>query len=96
MPLVRRFRIVDGAFTEVAVDDRIKVHAKWPVLSDAAGVNPAQIPEAKRELAAKGVKVDFTNDGRAIFTDPKHRREVCRAMGLFDRNGGYGDPQRQS
>ena len=26
---------------------------------------------------------------------PKIRKEGCEALGLFDRDGGYSDPQRQ-
>jgi len=64
----------------------------WPVLSDAAGVHPDQIPEAKARAAARGVKIDFTSDGRAIFESPRQRREYCRLRGLRDMNGGYSDP----
>jgi len=67
----------------------------WPLYSDAAGVNPDQIPEAVAEARRCGVPTDFTSDGCAIFTDPAHRRRYCEAHGLYDRNGGYGDPQRR-
>lgn len=92
----RRFAIVDGVFTEITVDTRTKTLAQWPILSDAAGCNPEHIPETKAKLAAAGVPCDFTRDGRVIFTGPKHRRDACRVMGLYDRNGGYSDPAPQN
>ena len=66
----------------------------WPMYSDAAGVNPEQIPEATRHARNVGVPTDFTSDGRAIFTSPHHRKRYCEAHGLYDRNGGFNDPQR--
>ena len=53
-----------------------KTKAKWPIVSDAAGVAPSQVGEARRKFADLGLK------------------EHCEAVGLYDRNGGYGDPQR--
>jgi len=69
--------------------------ACWPMKSDAAGCHPDQIPEAIAAAERKGVSINFTRDGRAIFTSQKHRKEYCeRVVGLFDRSGSYGDPQR--
>lgn len=73
-----------------------KGRAKWPIYSDALGVNPDQIPEAQATLAKHGVQAQYTPDGRAIVNDARHRRDWCRAVGLFDRNGGYSDPQSQN
>jgi hypothetical protein len=64
----------------------------WPMKSTALGVTPRQIPEAVAQAAAKGQRLDFTPDGRAIFDSPGHRKAVCRALGFHDRNGGYADP----
>lgn len=61
--------------------------------SDAAGVNPIQIPEMKEALRKAGAPCDFhPRTGQAIFTSRAHRQQVVRAMGLHDRNGGFGDP----
>ncbi|MEM7820014.1 MAG: hypothetical protein QW761_00200 [Candidatus Aenigmatarchaeota archaeon] len=65
------------------------VPAKYPYFSDAMGVAPSQIPEAKRKLAALGVRVEYTPDGRAIIESPAHRKRLAEAMGLHDRNS-YG------
>ncbi len=67
----------------------------WPMKSDAAGVHPSQIGEAREHAAKVGVPTDFTPDGRAIFTSRLHRKSYCEAHGLYDRNGGYGDPRRR-
>lgn len=64
----------------------------WPMKSDAAGVHPDQIAEARAHSIEAGVPTDFTPDGRAILTSRKHRKDYCRAIGMHDRNGGYGDP----
>jgi hypothetical protein len=55
-------------------------------------VHPSQIPEALDEAKRLGVRVDYARNGSAIFDDPAQRKRYCRAIGLHDRNGGYGDP----
>lgn len=67
----------------------------WPLLSDAAGVAVHQIPEAVEHSRRIGIPTDFTPDGRAIFTGRQHRKRYCEAIGLYDRSGGYSDPQRK-
>lgn len=67
--------------------------ANWPQYSDAAGVHPTQIKEASAEMARAGVPTQFDSDGRAIFHSRLHRKNALRAMGLYDRNAGYGDPE---
>ena len=65
----------------------------WPMYSDALGVSPSQIKEAREESIRMGVPTDFTKDGRAILRDKGHRRKYAEANGMYDRNAGYGDPQ---
>lgn len=81
---------------DVAADHRQfkNTPGNWPMYCDASGVNPDQIPEAIAHAKSLGVSCDFTKDGRAIFTSPGHRKRYLEAHGFFDRNGGYGDPQR--
>ena len=67
----------------------------WPLLSDAAGVAEHQIQEAAQHSRRIGIPTDFTPDGRAIFTSRSHRKKYCEAIGLYDRSGGYSDPQRK-
>ena len=64
----------------------------WPMKSDAAGVGAHQVKEAYDHSVKVGIPTEFTNDGRAIFTSRSHRKSYCQAIGLHDRNGGYGDP----
>ncbi len=67
---------------------------QWPILCDASGVHPDQVPEAMAVAKRKGVPTTFTRDGRAILRDRAHRVAYHRAVGLFDRDGGYGDAQQ--
>lgn len=66
--------------------------ANWPMESDALGVHPNQVEDARRESERLGVPTDFTRDGRAILVSPAHRKRYARALGFHDRNGGYSDP----
>lgn len=85
----------------VAYRDFLAEHAKtrpagnWPMLSDALGVNPDQISEAEAHSRSIGIPTHFTADGRAILESPGHRKRYAEALGFFDRNGGYSDPQRR-
>lgn len=63
----------------------------WPLHSDALGVHPSQIPEAVKQARSLGVPTEFDSSGRAILRDRKHRKDLCQALGYFDRNAGYGD-----
>ena len=68
---------------------------RWPIYSDAMAITPSQIPEAQAALAAAGVKTDYDSEGRPVLTDSAHRRAHSEALGFYDRNGGYSDPQRR-
>lgn len=64
----------------------------WPMESDAAGINPDQIPEAMAYNERMGVPTQYNPEtGAAIFTSREHRKRFCEISGLYDRNGGYGD-----
>ena len=65
----------------------------WPMLSDALGCNESQIQESMDASQRHGCPTRFTSDGRAILTSPGHRKAYAESCGIFDRNGGYGDPQ---
>lgn len=76
-------------------EERILHRGAWtPLASEALGVHPKQINEAKKDAAEKGVQTDFTPDGRPLFRDRDHRNRYLSAYGYFDRDGGYGDVQR--
>ena len=63
--------------------------------SEALAVMPRQVSEATELLKSRGVTTDFDTKGRPIFTSRTHRRRHCEALGVFDKNGGYGDPQQK-
>lgn len=62
----------------------------YPILSDALGVHPDQIPEAREHYRKRGVSVDFAPDGRLVMADSAHRKRVLRAAGVHDRNSYNG------
>ena len=64
-----------------------------PIYSDSMGVHPSQVTEAREHSKKIGIPVDFTKDGRAIFTSRQQRRDYCRHFGERDNDGGYGDPK---
>ena len=65
----------------------------WPMESYALGVNPDQAKEAEAESVKMGVPTQFASNGDAVFTSPSHRKRYAEALGYFDRNAGYSDPQ---
>lgn len=68
----------------------------WPILSDALGVHPSQVAEATAQAHSVGVPTEFRPDGRAVLRSPEHRKRFAEALGFYDLNGGYGDPQRKT
>ena len=61
--------------------------AGWPMLSEAAGTHPDEIPKAMEEARRRGVNLNYTSDGRAIFENAAHRRRALKALNLKDRQG---------
>ena len=92
-------RLKDGtlAFRNLRAEHAGARHApgNWPMKSDAAGVAASQVKEAAEHSRKIGIPTDFTPDGRAVFTSARHRKRYCEAVGLYDRNGGFSDPQRK-
>jgi len=65
----------------------------WPMWSTFAGCHPDQIPEMKEQLRSCGTDADYDpKTGDVCFRSRGHRAEVLRALGMFDRSAGYGDP----
>jgi len=60
-----------------------------PYASDALGVNPEQIGEARAALKAHGVNADFDKEGRPIINSNKHFKDIARATGMYDGGHGY-------
>ena len=59
----------------------------WPMFSDAAGVHPNQVAEAKRQ---SGGLLEFDPDGRARFNSPQHRKASLKHIGMVDLEGYDG------
>jgi putative FmdB family regulatory protein len=76
-------------------DYRYKKLKCWekPMVSTAAGVHPSQIKEAEAQLAASGVSPEgaFNKDGDMVFYSRSDRKRKLAAIGMHDRDGGYGD-----
>lgn len=64
----------------------------YPYWSDALGVHPEQIPEARREFEKHGIQAEFNGEGQVKVEDRSHRARMIRACGMYDRSAGYGDP----
>ena len=70
--------------------------ACWPMWSDAAGCNPDQKAEVEAHARRHGLpSIEVNDQGQVKFDSPQTRKKYCELVGLFDRNGGYGDPQRR-
>lgn len=67
----------------------------WPMVSDAVGVHPDQVIDAQKHAEKIGVPTRFNALGQAIFESPGHRKAYCERTGRYDRNAGYGDPQKR-
>lgn len=68
----------------------------WPLVSEAMACHPSQIPQCMEFDHKMGISANYTKDGRPIFRDRAHRKRYCEAYGFFDKNGGYGDPQKRT
>lgn len=83
-------------------DARGTAHAPgaWPLVSEAAGVMPAQAASHQAQiekLKISGVRViqSGENTGCVEFSSRRARKEYCERYGMYDKSGGYGDPQRK-
>lgn len=65
--------------------------SNWPMASDALGVHPDQAKEYSDYLRSKGVPTEINSDGNPVLTSQRHRKNVCAATQMYDRNAGYGD-----
>lgn len=69
----------------------------YPMKSAATGVEVHQIPEAMAHDRENGLKVDYDpKTGDAIYTSRGQRKKHVESLGMYDRNGGYSDPQRKT
>ncbi len=61
------------------------VQTDWvdPLLSDAAGVHPDQVADARSRFKHH----EYTDDGRMIFRSKKHRDRCLKDIGMHDKDG---------
>lgn len=70
----------------------------WPMVSDAMGVHPSQIPEATEQLRRAGItesEASFVKNGGLKLETRRARTKCANALRFFDRDAAYGDPQRR-
>ena len=68
----------------------------YPKRSDAMGVHPSQVKEARAADERLGVPIQYDKKtGEAVYESKSQRKKHCEAHGFFDRNGGHSDPQRK-
>lgn len=97
-PRSRRFQYdpKQQSLVEVTAPPRVTHgHARWPIHSDAMAVHPSQVAQAQAALREHGVHTNYDAEGRPILESQSHRKRHAEALGFYDRNGGYGDPQRR-
>jgi hypothetical protein len=63
--------------------------------SDAMGVHPSQVKEARAADERLGVPIQYEKTGEAVYESASQRKKHCEAHGFYDRNGGYSDPQKR-
>tara|TARA_X000001382_G_scaffold130796_1_gene126996 strand:+ start:5183 stop:5539 length:357 start_codon:yes stop_codon:yes gene_type:complete len=59
----------------------------WPLYSEAAGTHPDEVGKSMKDMRAKGVNLNYTKDGRAIFENATQRRKALKALGMQDMQG---------
>jgi hypothetical protein len=65
---------------------------RQPLRSYGMGVQPGQAKQMHERLRQAGVTgCEVKPDGKVFFTDRGARRRALRALGMFDRDGGYRD-----
>lgn len=85
--------VLERDFLTEAKQVAVPPPGNWPMVSSALGVHASQIREAEKAAQEAGIPTHFTKDGDAILRDRNHRKNYAELRGLYDRNGGYGDPQ---
>ena len=63
----------------------------WPMVSDAAGINPGQVEEYRKYDREMGIPTEYKDNESPVFTSRSHRKKYLAAHHLHDRNGSYGD-----
>jgi hypothetical protein len=63
-----------------------------PLISEGIGCMKSQVPEMRQMIRARGIRgVRVLDNGQLEITSRRGRRDLLRARGLVDNDGGYGD-----
>lgn len=67
----------------------------WPQVNDVGGLccHPSERSQLIEYLAGQGVPTHVNKNGDCVLESRTHRKQVMKAMGYFDKSGGYGDAQ---
>lgn len=57
--------------------------------SDALGVNPAQIKEAREKLRQRGVYAEFDKEGRCLIKSERQFKDIAKASGMWAGDHGF-------
>ncbi len=68
--------------------------ATWPMASESFASSDAASAKAEQaELAKHGVKMEYDEQLRPIWTGRAHKKAYMRALGYADPDAGYGDAE---
>lgn len=71
---------------EHEVSDR---SGRWPLVSEAAAIEPGDVPAVQGRMKAAGIDCQFDGEGRPSFENPSHRKKCLKFFGLVDKNAYY-------
>ncbi len=73
--------------------NRLKNHqAPYGYWSMAMAVNPEDVSSTAQLLRDRGVRdTKFNQHGEMYVESRSHQKELCRALGYYNRDSGYGD-----
>lgn len=64
--------------------------ARWPCVSENAGVMPDQVDEARAAVKRLGLQgVEYLDDGQVVWHGPEARKQHLKSIGAHDKNGYY-------
>lgn len=76
------------------VPPRRTAGATWPMASETLACSDAgRVREDQEALAKHGVRTEYDEQFRPIFTSRSHRKAHMRALQFADPDAGYGDAE---
>lgn len=96
----RRSQLTGKVVVSVAVDgatqftSAISHPSTRRLESDALGCHPSQVSEMNARAKRAGLTgIYYRPDGVCVMNSRGQRKKWAEQNGMFDKNGGYGDPQ---